>query len=67
MASVPGFPQPRGTGAQQRQKPALPGRGFKLLQGHGQRRIGQSAQILGQAVEIELVRLREIHHFALIH
>jgi len=67
MALMSGFPQPCGTRAQQRQQPALPGCGFKLLQGHGQRGIGQSAQILGQAVEIELVRLREIHHVALIH
>jgi hypothetical protein len=42
-------------------------RGFKTLHRHRKRRVGQGAQLFGKAVEIELVRLRKIHHLALIH
>ena len=41
--------------------------GLQPLDRHGERGVGKGAQILGQTVEVELVRLRQVHHAALIH
>ncbi|ESW62336.1 MAG: hypothetical protein Q27BPR15_01875 [Rhodobacter sp. CACIA14H1] len=56
-----------GTRTQDGEKPRGLNRRFKALHGHGKRRIGQGAQLFGQTIQVELFRLGEIHHFALIH